>query len=106
MQDLANLLKARGIALTVVVYPYGAQISDNRLANRQIDIYRDFCALNCSKFINLFPTFFAAANADADWRTDYFLTNDFHYNANGNRLVFKELVKQLLPPRKASTAFR
>jgi hypothetical protein len=97
MQALADLLKARGIPLTIAVYPYGVQIADGRSTSRQIDIYRSFCERNCARFINLFPAFLSAARADADWRSRYFLTNDFHYSADGNRLAFDELVKQLLP---------
>lgn len=97
MQNLSDLLRARGIKLVVAVYPYGAQIADQQSANHQIAMYQEFCARHGAQFINLFPIFFAAAKAHADWRTRYFLPDDIHYNREGNRLVFAELIRQLFP---------
>ena len=97
MQQLADLLKPRGIALTVAVYPYAAQLNHGERNSRQIAIWREFCAANCKKFINLFPAFFAAKEAHpSDWYERYFIFGDIHYNAAGNRVLFNELAKHLL----------
>jgi hypothetical protein len=96
MQELADLLKARGIPLVVVIFPRPPQIAHNDHANRQIDMYRDFCARNCSLFINLFPFFFDAARVHPDWHARYFISRDYHFSAEGNRLMFQGLAKHLL----------
>jgi len=97
MQKLADLLKQNGIALTVAVYPYAAQLADNNRNSRQIDIWREFCATNCKAFINLFPAFFAAKDAHpSDWYQRYFIFGDIHYSADGNRVIFNALAKHLL----------
>jgi lysophospholipase L1-like esterase len=96
MQKLLELTRAHGIKLSVVVYPYGSQIAYGQRNNRYIDMYLDFCERNGIRFINLFPAFFAAADAHADWRKRYFFFNDFHYTAEGNRLLFEQLARSLL----------
>jgi lysophospholipase L1-like esterase len=96
MQELADLLKARGIPLVVAVFPRPPQIAHNDHSNRQIDMYRDFCARNCRLFINLFPFFFDAARAHPDWHARYFISRDYHFSAEGNRLMFQGLAKYLL----------
>ncbi len=53
MQALADLLAARHIALTIVVYPHPLQLAENDRDSRQIAIWREFCAANCRRFINL-----------------------------------------------------
>jgi hypothetical protein len=88
--------KARGIKLTIAIYPWGAQIASGQRSNRQTEMYRDFCERNSVRFINLFPDFFSAAEMHSDWRSRYFLLGDFHYNAEGNRLMFEGLAKHLL----------
>jgi hypothetical protein len=96
MQDLADLLKAHEIPLAVVIFPRPPQIAHGDRSNRQIDMYRDFCAHNCKVFINLFPFFFEAAAAHPDWHARYFMARDYHFNAEGNRLMFQGLAKHLL----------
>ena len=96
MQDLADLLKAHEIPLVVVIFPRPPQIAHNDRSNRQTDMYRDFCARNCKLFINLFPLFFDAASAHPDWQARYFIPGDYHFNAEGNRLMFQGLARHLL----------
>jgi hypothetical protein len=79
-----------------VVFPRPPQIAHGDRSNRQIDMYRDFCARNCKVFINLFPFFFEAATAHPDWHARYFMARDYHFNAEGNRLMFQGLAKYLL----------
>jgi hypothetical protein len=95
MQALADLLKSHGIPLTVVVYPWPALIARYDPDNRQVAMWRDFCAKNCKAFVNLFPTFVAAGQAHDDWYERLFISGDFHFSVGGHRLVFDEMAKRL-----------
>ena len=96
MRALADLLAARHIPLTIVVYPWAQQLAQGDRDSLQVSIWRDFCPGRCKAFINLFPAFFAAAAADKDWYEHLFILGDDHYSAAGNRFMFHELAKHLL----------
>jgi len=97
MTKLADLLASRNIPLTIVVYPWAQQIAQNDRDSRQVRLWRDFCPGHCKAFINLFPVFFAASDADKDWYEHLYILGDDHFSAEGNRMMFEELAKRLLP---------
>ena len=97
MTKLADLLASRGIPLTIVVYPWAQQIAQNDRDSRQVALWRDFCTKRCKAFIDLFPVFFAAADSDKDWYEHLYILGDDHFSAAGNRMMFEELAKRLMP---------
>ena len=98
MKQLADLLAAHHIPLTVAVYPWPIQVQRNDIDSSQIKIWRDFCRDNhCKAFIDLFPDVMAAKNAHPDWYERYFFYGDDHYSAEGNHLLFHALAPHLLP---------
>jgi len=97
MTKLSELLASRGIPMTIVVYPWAQQIAQNDRDSRQVKLWRDFCPGRCKVFIDLFPVFFAAADADKDWYEHLYILGDDHFSAAGNRMMFEELAKRLLP---------
>jgi len=96
MGRLSDLLAARHIPLTIVVYPWAQQIAQGDRDSRQVSLWRDFCPGRCKAFINLFPAFFAAADADKDWYEHLYILGDDHFSAAGHRFMFQELAKKLL----------
>jgi hypothetical protein len=96
MRALADLLAARNIPLTIVVYPWAQQLAQGDRDSRQVALWREFCAGRCKAFINLFPAFFAATEADRDWYERLFILGDDHYSAAGNRFLFLEIARHLL----------
>jgi hypothetical protein len=96
MRALSDLLAARNIPLTIVVYPWAQQLAQGDRDSRQISLWREFCQSRCKEFINLFPVFFAATEADKDWYEHLFILGDDHFSAAGNRLMFRELARHLL----------
>jgi len=96
MQMLADLLKKNGIPMTIVVYPWPALLAAYDPDNRQVAMWREFCARNCKKFIDLFPVFDAEKAAHPDWYERLYVFGDFHFSAGGNRVIFRELAKELL----------
>ena len=96
MRALSDLLAARHIPLTIVVYPWAQQLAQGDRDSRQVSLWREFCEGRCKAFINLFPAFFAAADADRNWYEHLYILGDDHFSAEGNRLMFRELARRLL----------
>lgn len=95
MSKLADLLAARNIPLTIVVYPWAQQIAQGDRGSRQVALWRDFCAKRCKTFIDLFPVLFAASEADKNWYERLYIVGDDHFSAEGNALVAREVEKRL-----------
>ena len=96
MRALSDLLAARHIPLTIVVYPWAQQLAQGDRDSRQVSLWREFCEGRCKAFINLFPVFFAATEADRNWYEHLYILGDDHFSAEGNRLMFRELARHLL----------
>ena len=97
MSRLSDLLASRGIPLTIVVYPWAQQIAQNDRDSRQVALWRDFCRTRCKAFIDLFPVYFAASDRDKDWYEHLYILGDDHFSAAGNRMMFEELARRLMP---------
>jgi hypothetical protein len=103
MRALSDLLAARNIPLTIVVYPWAQQVAQGDLDSRQVALWREFCLTRCKAFINLYPAYFAAASADKDWYEHLYILGDDHLSAVGNRFFFREIEKYLLPQGQESS---
>ena len=104
-------LEKRHIPLSVVVYPYPAQLIHDTSDSRQVRIWRDWCEGKCRRFLSLFPAFFAAKEACPQgqpgcWYPKLFIFGDAHYNAAGNALVADAVIQSLTedPPAKRREA--
>ena len=95
MRALSDLLASRNIPLTIVVYPWAQQLAQGDRDSPQAALWREFCKGRCKAFIDLFPVFFVAADADKDWYEHLFILGDDHFSAAGNRLMFQELARRL-----------
>lgn len=99
MQKLVDLCKARGIKMTVAVYPYPGEIQFGQRNSRQVDIWEKFTASNKIGFINYYPDFFNAPllespNTKATLYyilNAYFIPGDPHWNEHGHRLIANKL---------------
>jgi hypothetical protein len=96
MRALADLLKAHGIPLTIVVYPWPAQLALGDHDSRRVALWREFCATNCKAFIDLAPIFFADAQRHPDWYERLYIPGDFHFSLEGHRVMFDALKRHLL----------
>ena len=94
MDELAKILRARGIKFSIGVYPWPDQIAFDVVESRQVVIWRSWCETNeCTKFIDSFPDFFAFKD-DPNWRKKFYLDKDVHFNATGNRLLAQRLIAE------------
>ncbi len=107
MTRLWQELQARNIPISVVVYPWPAQILHDSVDSRQVLIWRDWCEGKCKRFVSLFPQFLALkqkcpAGEPGCWYLTYFIFGDNHYNAAGNAVVADAVVQSLsqAPPGK------
>ncbi len=90
----------RDIPVSVVVYPWPAQLIYDKVDSRQVQIWRDWCTGKCKRFITVFPEFFALKDACPKWQPGcWYLQNwtfgDIHLNANGNAIVADKVSKSL-----------
>lgn len=95
MGKLADMLAARNIPLTIVVYPWAQQIAQGDRDSRQVALWRAFCEKRCKTFIDLFPVLFAASESDRNWYEHLYIVGDDHFSAAGNALVAREVEKRL-----------
>ena len=89
MTRLAELLRRRGIPLTVAVYPWPQQLLWDDRDSLQVRHWREWAAREGAGFIDLFETFFDAVDAQGrdDVIRQYFIAGDTHWSAPGHRLV-------------------
>jgi hypothetical protein len=95
MRALSDLLSAKKIPLTIVVYPWAQQIAQGDRNSRQVLLWREFCEGRCKAFIDLYPVFFAASEADRNWYERLYIVGDDHFSAAGNRMMFEEIARRL-----------
>ncbi len=107
MTRLWQELQARKIPISVVVYPWPAQILHDTAESRQVVIWRDWCEGKCKRFVSLFPAFLSLrqqcpAGQPGCWYLKYFIFGDNHYNAAGNTIVAEAVIQSLsqTPPQK------
>jgi hypothetical protein len=109
MDTLWSELKQRNIPLSVVVYPWPAQLAHDNVDSRQVRIWRDWCEGKCKRFVTLFPAFFAIKDQcphdqPGCWYLSHFIFGDTHYNSAGDALVADVISKSLteVPAAKRS----
>ena len=100
-QTLASLhdyLSGRGIAMTLVIYPWPDYPLQKNGETRMQTIWREWAESNGVPFLDLFPVF-AACEPIRDW----YIPGDCHWNSRGHALVAETLLKQrkkVLPNQK------
>jgi hypothetical protein len=100
MTQLWQELRQRNIPISVVVYPWPAQLVHDNADSRQVQIWRTWCADKCKRFISVFPDFFAVKQACSRgqagcWYMKDFMFGDEHYSPSGNDLVAQAVGKSL-----------
>ncbi|MGC2111885.1 MAG: hypothetical protein WA655_20375 [Candidatus Korobacteraceae bacterium] len=92
MDVLWRELQARNIPISVVVYPWPAQLAHDTVDSRDVRIWRDWCEGKCKRFVTLFPAFFAIKDQcprtqPGCWYLSHFIFGDTHYNSAGDAIV-------------------
>ena len=92
MDGLLAMLKERGIAMTLAVYPWPDQLFHDPQAPRHQGFWKDWAAERSVPFISLFPAFTAGEPRAVMER--YFIPFDSHWNAEGHKLVAKTFLEK------------
>jgi len=91
--DLSRFLRARGIPLTLVVYPYPFHVLRGDRDASVVKIWRPWCADQGISFLDLFPEF-VGVGAGPETVATYYLQDDCHWNAAGHRKVATTLLQK------------
>jgi len=109
MSILWEELEKRNIPISIVVYPWPAQVVHDTADSRQVRVWRDWCTGKCKRFISLFPSFLAVKDQcprsePGCWYLSQFIFGDTHYSVAGNNLVAAAVIPSLeaIPPAKAA----
>ena len=97
---LAALLRARGIPLTLVVYPWPQQLRWNDRSSLQVTYWEQWARREQVDFIELFTAFFAQADAlgTDEAMTRFFIPDDIHWNTQGHRVVADAFARRYTGP--------
>lgn len=94
MDKLSQLLKEKGIKLSIAVYPWPDQIMNNDLNSKQVTIWKNWAQKNQVGFVNYFPDFINDKKS-TDTIKKYFLLGDVHWNEDGHKLITKKMLQYL-----------
>ena len=92
---LLGICKENSIEMTIVVYPWPEQITENDSLSIQSIYWGKFCTTNKIDFLDLFPYFFESENA-LTVVSRYFITGDDHWNDKGHRLIAEKLYEKIM----------
>lgn len=100
MDALADLLKSKGIRLTVVVYPWPDLLLTGDRDSLQSRYWRDWSRERGAHFLDLFPSFFDAGPA-AEVVKREFIRGDIHWSEAGHRRVAEAFLRNWTSPKWA-----
>jgi hypothetical protein len=96
LERLVELCRARGIDVTLVVYPWPAQIQRREIDSLQARFWRSFAEAHRVRFVNLFPSFVPdRPDQVPEVLRRYFIAGDVHWNEAGHALVSEQLLPAL-----------
>ena len=94
MTKLSDLLRDKGINLSVGVYPWPSQLLYDTAASEQVRVWENFCKTRCVRFYNSFDSFFALKNQISANKTIelYFVPGDVHHNRKGAEVIANDFL--------------
>jgi hypothetical protein len=95
MDQLADILRKKGVGFSVAVYPWPDQLEYDMAESREVGIWRSWCKTNgCERFINHFPDCFAL-KSQGNWRDLVYIHGDVHFNTRGNEIIATRLASEM-----------
>ncbi len=99
MAKLKKLLDSNGIKMSVVVYPWPAQLMHAPVDHKGVMVWKEFCEREkCANFIDLNPPLYDAMAQTSlkDVIKKYYILGDVHYNKEGNALLYKTIEQNMI----------
>jgi len=97
IQSIALLAKKNNSNLYLLIYPWPAQIKYKQKFDWSTYVDSICHEVKCSSVINAHKRFMDYAKSNDElWYKDLYIHGDTHYNVNGNKLVYNELLKNLV----------
>ena len=95
MEKLSKLLKEKNISLSLAVYPWPGTLKYDIEKNKQVELWKNFCNLNCKNFYDLMKPFYELSSENSfAWIYQHaYIKDDVHFNEEGNRIVAKNFLK-------------
>ncbi len=94
MTKLKKLLDAHDIKMSVLVYPWPAQLMYAPSKHKGVTVWEEFCKKqNCTYFMDANPKFYTLLehNSLEDVLHEHYLLGDFHFNERGNAVVYEAI---------------
>ena len=94
MTLLYDFLAERGINMSLVIYPWPANIANGARGGRCETVWQSWAIEHRVDLINLYDVFMTEENPISVVRR-YFISNDVHWNANGHKLVSQSILDHI-----------
>ena len=96
LKSISNLSKSINSEFYIVIFPWAETLEYGQNSfNFENFIIKTCSEIYCNKTINLFPIFRNIKNEYSNWRKEFFLIDDIHFNAKGQNVIYKEITKSL-----------
>ncbi len=96
MDKIYLMLKRNNIKMSLAIYPWPQQLKEDKVNSKHVIMWEEFCKTRCNNFINYFPFFFNEKERYSflEVYKKYYFWNDVHFNAEGNKVIAKELIEK------------
>lgn len=96
MKKIKEFCDSNSIEMTILVWPWLRNHYQNDPC-RQETMWKEWCASNTCGFISLFPLFSIVSNNEIE---TYYIPDDCHFSAKGNRIIGDFLAERLYSQTK------
>jgi hypothetical protein len=93
MGELADLCARSQVSLTLVIYPWPANVLARELDHPQVGLWSGFARERGLRLINLFPAFMPMGEDPEATVKRYYIPGDIHWNAAGHALAADHLIR-------------
>ena len=96
VERILQMGKEHNFPVLLVVYPYPVMMAHSWFENEHTRFWKEFAAKNGVNLANLSSEFLEKGTVPEETYKKYFISGDFHWNDEGNRLVAEALVPRIM----------
>lgn len=99
LEKISDLCKKNNTKLNIIISPWPSTLKNYDKNNLFEKKFKEFCEVNCNKFINTFP-YFVKLSEQVGYENiskKYFFheINDHHFNIDGHRIMSELILKEI-----------